>query len=153
MGDLSCVKGLLERGYGRRKRDYVIFRPRLLSFGNQTLNNLPPLNKVSLDSPKRSQVSPVDKEAADASQGLNTGVNSALAHLASTQAHKARDRRKQYIDFPNCYENVSGQPGNHSELQRYKLLQNKFCFFFIECKTDVWICFQCRKENNNIILS
>lgn len=53
-----------------------------------------------------SQVSPVDEKAADASQGLNSGVDSTLAHLAGTQAHKARDRRKQCIDFPNCYENV-----------------------------------------------
>ena len=55
-----------------------------------------------------SQVSLVDEEVPDASQGLNTGVDSTLAHLAGTQARKARDKRKQCIDFPNCYENVPG---------------------------------------------
>lgn len=47
------MKGLLERGHGRRKHDYAIFRPHLLSLGNWTFNNLPLLNKVSLDTQKK----------------------------------------------------------------------------------------------------
>lgn len=45
------MKGLLEGG--SHKRDYAIFRPRLLSLGNWTFNNLPLLNKVSLDTQKK----------------------------------------------------------------------------------------------------
>lgn len=71
------MKGLLERGHGRRKHDYAILRPRLLSLGLTIFlfsTKFLWILKKKKKGKENSQVSPIDEEAADASQGLNIGV-------------------------------------------------------------------------------
>lgn len=42
---------------------------------------------------------------------------------------------------------------NLETIQNYKGINHSKISIFIECKTNVWICFQRRKENNNTMLS